>query len=173
MADISKNFYNFSVLLKFCALEDLVTKVLLNLDQFHSILATYFKFWKSPIMDQFVTFRERVYNTTKNVLASLANKLSNYWPKWLEIWSGSKSYCFRSWLSEIQKSDWLLVAFIWRHRKRDYANDDQFAPNFDMPCNTMQCVSVPNLKLFGPMEIELRVKEVGEFSVRLYRKISW
>ena len=41
----------------------LVTKVLLNLDQFHNILATiqYFKFWKLAIMDQLVTFRKRVY----------------------------------------------------------------------------------------------------------------
>ena len=40
----------------------LVTKVLLNLDRFYSILATteYFKFWKSAIMHQFVTFRKRV-----------------------------------------------------------------------------------------------------------------
>ena len=35
--------------------------------------------------------------------------------------------------------------------KHDNANYDQFAPNFD----TIQHVSVPNLKLFGPMNTEL------------------
>ena len=41
----------------------LVTKVLLNLDRFYSILATiqYFKLQESVIMDQFVTCRKRVY----------------------------------------------------------------------------------------------------------------
>ena len=40
-----------------------MTKVLLNLDKFYSILAAiqYIKFLKSAIMDQFVTFRERVF----------------------------------------------------------------------------------------------------------------
>ena len=40
-----------------------VTKVLLDRDPFHSILATiqYFKFRKSAIMDQFMTFRKGVY----------------------------------------------------------------------------------------------------------------
>ena len=43
---------------------DFVTKVLLNLHQFYNILATmqYFKLRKSAIIDQFVTFRKRVYN---------------------------------------------------------------------------------------------------------------
>ena len=43
----------------------LVTKVLLNLDQLYGISATaqYFKLWKSAIMDQFVTFRKRVYTS--------------------------------------------------------------------------------------------------------------
>ena len=43
----------------------LVTKVLLNLYRFCSILATtqYFRLLKSAIMDQFVTFLKRVYNT--------------------------------------------------------------------------------------------------------------
>ena len=38
-------------------------KVLPNFDRFYSILATiqHFKRWKAAIMDQFVTFRKRVY----------------------------------------------------------------------------------------------------------------
>ena len=41
----------------------LVTKALPNLDRFYSILAAmqYFKLWIPAIMDQFVTFPERVY----------------------------------------------------------------------------------------------------------------
>ena len=50
----------------------------------------------------------------------------------------------------------------------DYANYDQFAPNFDI-----QRVSVPNLKLFGPMITELWAKKVGEFSIMLYGKMGW
>ena len=57
--------------------------------------------------------------------------------------------------------------------KDDYASYDQFTPNFDMACNTIQCVSVPNLKVFGLTKIELRAKEVEEFSIRLYGKIGW
>ena len=57
--------------------------------------------------------------------------------------------------------------------KHDYANYDQFAPNFDMVYKTMQRVSVPNLKLFGPMKTEIWAKEVGEFSITLYGKIGW
>ena len=41
----------------------IVTKVLLNLYRFYSILATTqcFRLWESVTMDQFVMFRERVY----------------------------------------------------------------------------------------------------------------
>ena len=52
-------------------------------------------------------------------------------------------------------------------------NYDQFAPNFDEAYKTIQRVSVPNLKLFGPMNTELSAKEVGKFSVTLYGKMSW
>ena len=52
-------------------------------------------------------------------------------------------------------------------------NYDQFAPNFDIAYKTIQCVSVPNLNLFGPMKTELLAKEVGEFSIMLYGKIGW
>ena len=48
--------------------------------------------------------------------------------------------------------------------KHDHANYDQFAPNFDMAYETIQCVLVPNLKLYGPTKAELKAKEVGEFS---------
>ena len=37
---------------------------------------------------------------------------------------------------------------------------------------TIQCVSVPNLNLFGPMKTELWVKEVGKFSIMLYGKMG-
>ena len=40
---------------------------------------------------------------------------------------------------------------MWRHQKYDHANYDQFTQNFDMTYRTIQLVSVPNLKLFGPM----------------------
>ena len=36
-----------------------------------------------------------------------------------------------------------------------------------MAYKTTQHVSAPNLKLFGPMKTELRVKEVEEFSIQL------
>ena len=41
----------------------MVTKVLQNFGWFYCTLPAikYFKFWKSAIMDQFVTFRKQVY----------------------------------------------------------------------------------------------------------------
>ena len=57
------------------------------------------------------------------------------------------------------------MAWISRHQKRDYANYDQFAPNFVIAYKTIQRVSVANLNLFGPMKTELRAKEVGKFSI--------
>ena len=54
----------------------------------------------------------------------------------------------------------LLVVCIWRHKKHDYANYDQFPQNFDMACKTIQPVSVSNLNLFGLIKTELWVKEV-------------
>ena len=50
----------------------------------------------------------------------------------------------------IYRSSLLYWFCIWRHQKHDYANYDQFVPNFDMACKTIQHLSVPNLKLFGP-----------------------
>ena len=44
--------------------------------------------------------------------------------------------------------------------KHDDANHDQFAQNLDMAYKTIQCVSVPNLKLFGPMKTKLWAKEI-------------
>ena len=58
-------------------------------------------------------------------------------------------------------------------KKHDYANYDQFAPNFDMACKTIQHVSVPNLKLFEPNKTKLWEKEVGRFSIMLYGKMGW
>ena len=46
-------------------------------------------------------------------------------------------------------------------------------PNFDMAYKTIPHVSVPNLKLFGSMEMELWAKEVEEFSITLYGKMDW
>ena len=58
--------------------------------------------------------------------------------------------------------------------KQDYANYDQFAPNFGMVYKTMQYVSVPNSKLFGQMKTEIWAKEVREFSINmLYGKMGW
>ena len=50
------------------------------------------------------------------------------------------------------------------------ANYDQLAPNSDMAFKTIQCVSVPNLKLFGPRKTELQAKKFGKFSIMLYGK---
>ena len=43
--------------------------------------------------------------------------------------------------------------------KHDHAHFDQFPPNFDLVCKTIQHVSVLNLKLFGPMNTELWASE--------------
>ena len=45
--------------------------------------------------------------------------------------------------------------------QHDYANYDQFAPNFDMACKAIQCVSIPTLKLFGPTKTKLWTKDDG------------
>ena len=37
-----------------------------------------------------------------------------------------------------------------------------------MAYNTIQCVFVPNTKLFGSIKTELWAKEVGKFSIMLY-----
>ena len=42
-----------------------------------------------------------------------------------------------------------------------------------MAFKTIKRVSVPNLKSFGPTKTELRAKEVGEFPIMLYEKMSW
>ena len=61
--------------------------------------------------------------------------------------------------------------------KDDCANYDQFLPNFDMACKTIQHVSVPYLKLFRPKKREKRKeKRVGRrswrISVMLYGKMG-
>ena len=67
----------------------LVTKVLINLNRFYVILATiqHFKFRKSAIMDQFVTFCKRVY--TCNFVISDPEKMdrniSRYFCSSLEV----------------------------------------------------------------------------------------
>ena len=57
--------------------------------------------------------------------------------------------------------------------KHDFANYDQFVPNFDMANETIQRVSVSNLKLFGTVKTELWTKEIGGFSIILYWKMGW
>ena len=52
---------------------------------------------------------------------------------------------------------------MWRHQKHDYANYDQFAPNFNMTYKTIQLVSVPNLKLFGPMNTGYGPEKLEDF----------
>ena len=54
----------------------------------------------------------------------------------------------------------MLVVSIRRHQKHNYANYDQFAPNYDMAYKTIHGVSVPNVKLFGPTKRELWPKKV-------------
>ena len=54
-----------------------------------------------------------------------------------------------------------------------HTNDDQLAPNFDIAYKTIQRVSIPNLKLFGPTATELWGKEVGEFSIMFCGKMGW
>ena len=56
--------------------------------------------------------------------------------------------------------------------KHDYANYDQFVPNFDLAYKTIQFIFVPYLKLFGPTKTELRAKEVGGFLL-LSGKMGW
>ena len=57
--------------------------------------------------------------------------------------------------------------------KHEYANDDQFFPNFGMANKTIQPVSVPNLKSFGPIKTDLWAKEVEEVSIMIYGKMGW
>ena len=66
----------------------------------------------------------------------------------------------------------VLVVCIWRHHKHDFANYDRFVSNFGMAYKTIQRVSVPNLKSFGPTKTQLQAKEVGEFSIMLYGKMG-
>ena len=63
--------------------------------------------------------------------------------------------------NNFEKGFFLLVVCIRRHQKHDSANYDRFAPNSYMSYKTIRHVSVPNLKLFRPMNIELWAKEVG------------
>ena len=69
--------------------------------------------------------------------------------------------------------DRLLVVCIWRHQRHDYANYDQFAPNFGTVYKTIHRVSVPNFNLFGRTKTDLQAKEVGEFYIILYGKMGW
>ena len=72
------------------------------------------------------------------------------------------------------KLRWLiLIVCILRHQRHDYANYDQFAQNFGTAYKTIQCVSVPNLKLFGSIKRKLWVKEVRKFSIMFYGKMGW
>ena len=59
---------------------------------------------------------------------------------------------------------------VRKNQKHNYANYDQFTPNFNMASDIKQGVSVSHLKLFGPMKTELWAEEFGEFSIMLYGK---
>ena len=49
--------------------------------------------------------------------------------------------------------------------KTSNANFNDIALNSEMVYNNIQRVSIPHLKLFGQIKVELWAKEVGEFSV--------
>ena len=75
-------------------------------------------------------------------------------------------------MNSTHKCIMLLVVCAWHHQKHDYANYDQFAPKYHLASKTIQCVSVPNLNLFGPTDTELRrifqildqwIQSYGEF----------
>ena len=53
---------------------------------------------------------------------------------------------------------------IQRPRKYHHVDYDQFVPNFDICLIRPYSVSLPDLKLFGPMKTEVWAKKVGEFS---------
>ena len=59
---------------------------------------------------------------------------------------------------------------IWRHQNNDYTNYDQFVPNFVMAYETIQLVSVTDLKLFVPMKTELRPKKLENFLLFVWEK---
>ena len=50
--------------------------------------------------------------------------------------------------------------------KHDYANYDQFPPNFDMAYKTIE--RVPNLKLFGSIN-----KVMGQRNFRFFHYVMW
>ena len=56
----------------------------------------------------------------------------------------------------------------WRHQEHDHGNYDQLAPDFDMTCRTIQCVSLPNLKSFGPSN-----RVMGQRSWRHFCYVIW
>ena len=60
----------------------------------------------------------------------------------------------------VANSNRVLLVYIC-HQKRDYANYDQVAPNFDVAYKTIQRVFSPDLKLFGPTKTTLQTKELG------------
>ena len=43
----------------------------------------------------------------------------------------------------------LLAVCKWRHQKHEYANDDQFAPNFDMDCKTAEVMQINEDRFMG------------------------
>ena len=78
MADASQKLlqlFNLPEILSFGTLY-LITKFLLNLDEFYSILAAtqHFKLYKSTIMDQFVTFPKGIYRNKKTAEHSKVKK---------------------------------------------------------------------------------------------------
>ena len=60
------------------------------------------------------------------------------------------------------------MVYIWRHQKHDHANHDQFAPNFDTACKTIQRVSVPNFTLLDQSN-----RVMGKRSWRIFYYVIW
>ena len=63
----------------------------------------------------------------------------------------------------------LLVVCIWRHQRHDYANYNQFVPNFDMAYKTTQRVSVPNLKVIWTNQN----RAMGQRSWSIFYHVVW
>ena len=57
--------------------------------------------------------------------------------------------------------------------ERRLCKSGKFLANFCEACRMTWHVSLPKLQSFGPLKIELWAKEVGEFSITLYGRMSW
>ena len=60
----------------------------------------------------------------------------------------SDSLSYITFLFSEYSNSFIIGCLHMASSKHDYANYDQFVPNFDMACKTIQHVSVPDLTLF-------------------------